>query len=176
MKNGGGVGKNVKSIYAKSRTEILAILWSFGSFHGIKLLNSMQFSYKLVCPSILIQMRGKISLKVISQNTRAKWPSYGPKWPVPLWRRAWYGHNLAIFHPILTNEYTKMTSKSRRIEWNKNLSSISLIKILVFGPHFCSKASHGQCCTYGLKITLEFLVHVLAIMANSYLKIVFSQK
>ena len=30
---------------------------------------------------------------------------------------------------------------------------------------------HGQCCTYGLKTTLKLVVHVLAIMANSYLKI-----
>ena len=29
IENGGGVGKNVKSIFAKSRTEILAILWIF---------------------------------------------------------------------------------------------------------------------------------------------------
>ena len=63
-----------------------------------------------------------------------------------------------------------MTSSSRRIEWNKKL------QILVFGPHYCSKASHGQCCTIGLKTTLKLLVHVLAIIANSYLKIVFSQK
>ena len=28
-----------------------------------------------------------------------------------------------------------------KIEWNKKLSSISLLHILVFGPHFCSKAS-----------------------------------
>ena len=48
--------------------------------------------------------------------------------------RAWHGHNLAIFHPILTNEYTKMTCSSRRIEWNKYLSSISLFYILDFGP------------------------------------------
>ena len=34
----------------------------------------------------------------------------------------------------------------------------------------------GQCCTYGLKTTLKVLVHVLVILANSYLKIVFSQK
>ena len=53
-------------------------------------------------------------------------------------------HNLAIFHPFWQ---TKITFSSRRIEWNKTLSSISLIKILVFGPHFCSKASHGQYCT-----------------------------
>ena len=86
------------------------------------------------------------------------------------------GHNLAIFHQILTNEHTKMTSSLRRIEWNTILSSISLFYILVFWPHFCSEASHGQCCTYGLKTTLKLLVHVLAIMASSYLKIVFQQK
>ena len=97
--------------------------------------------------------------------------------PAPLWRaRASHGHNLAIFHQILTNEHTKMTSSLRRIEWNTILSSISLFYILAFWPHFCSEASHGQCCTYGLKTTLKLLVHVLAIMASSYLKIVFQQK
>ena len=25
------------------------------------------------------------------------------------------------------------------------------------GGHFCSKAKHGQCCTYGLKTTLKAL-------------------
>ena len=69
-----------------------------------------------------------------------------------------------------------MTISSRRIEWIKKLSSISVLYNLVFGAHFCPKASHGQCSTYGLKTTLKLLVHVLAIMANSYLKIVFSQK
>ena len=44
IENGGGVGKNVKSIFAKSRTEIMAILWIFGGFYGIKWLNWMQFS------------------------------------------------------------------------------------------------------------------------------------
>ena len=130
----------------------------------------MQFSYKLVCHSILIQMRGKISLKVIAKKMWAKWPSYGQNSQRHFGARAWHGHNLAIFHPILTNEYTQITCSSRRIESNKNLSSISLLFILVFGPNFCSKASHGQCCTFGLKTTLKLLVHVLAIMANSYLK------
>ena len=50
--------------------------------------------------------------------------------------RASHGHNLAIFHQILTNEHTKMTSSLRRIEWNQILSSISLFHILVFGPIF----------------------------------------
>ena len=35
------------------------------------------------------------------------------------------GHNLVIFHPILTFDHTKMMSSSRGIEWWKDLSSIS---------------------------------------------------
>ena len=35
--------------------------------------------------------------------------------------RASHGHNLAIFHQILTNEHTKMTSSLRRIEYNTKL-------------------------------------------------------
>ena len=50
------VGKNIKSIFSKSRTEILAFLWIFGGFYDIKWLNLMQFSYKSVCLSILIQI------------------------------------------------------------------------------------------------------------------------
>ena len=98
------------------------------------------------------------------------WPKIGQR---HFGARASHGHNLAIFHQILTNEHTKMTSSLRRIEWNQILSSISLFHILVFWPHFCSEASHGQCFTNGLKTTLKLLVHVLAIMASSYLKIVF---
>ena len=102
------------------------------------------------------------------------WPKIGQR---HFGARASHGHNLAIFHPILTNEHTKMTNSLRRIEWNKKLSSISLLfYILVFWPHFCSEASHRHCCTYGLKTTLKLLVHVLAIMTSSYLKIVFLQK
>ena len=44
IENCGGLGKNVKSIFAKSLTEILAILWIFGSFYGIKWLNWKHFS------------------------------------------------------------------------------------------------------------------------------------
>ena len=87
------------------------------------------------------------------------WPKIGQR---HFGARASHGHNLAIFHPILTNEHTKMT--------------ISLLLYIGFWPHFCSEASHGHCCTYGLKTTLKLLVHVLAIMASSCLKIVFLQK
>ena len=76
------------------------------------------------------------------------WPKIGQR---HFGARASHGHNLAIFHQILTNEHTKMTSSLRRIEWNQILSYISLFYILVFWLHFCSDASHGQCCTYGLK-------------------------
>ena len=80
------------------------------------------------------------------------WPKIGQR---HFGARASHGHNLAIFHQIFTNEHTKMTSSLRQIEWNKILSSISLFYILVFWPHFCSEAAHGQCCTYGLKTTLK---------------------
>ena len=76
----GAVDMTVKQASVqKSRTEILAILLLFGGFYCIKWLNWKLFSYKSVCISILIQMRGKISLKVISQKMWPKWPSYGPK-------------------------------------------------------------------------------------------------
>ena len=66
------------------------------------------------------------------------------KFEVHISKNVTNGHNLAIFHLILTNEYTKMTISSRRIEWIKKLSSISLLENLVFGAHFCSKASMGN--------------------------------
>ena len=61
------------------------------------------------------------------------WPKIGQR---HFGARASHGHYLAIFHQILTNEHTKMTSSLRRIEWNKILSSISLFYILFFWPHF----------------------------------------
>ena len=57
------------------------------------------------------------------------WPKIGQR---HFGARASHGHNLAIFHQILTNEHTKMTSSLRQIEWNQILSSISLFHILVF--------------------------------------------
>ena len=61
------------------------------------------------------------------------WPKIGQR---HFGARASHGHNLAIFHQILTNEHTEMTSSLRRIEWNQILSSISLFHIFVFWPHF----------------------------------------
>ena len=46
------------------------------------------------------------------------WPKIGQR---HFGARASHGHNLAIFHQILTNEHTKMTSSLRRIEWNTKL-------------------------------------------------------
>ena len=59
------------------------------------------------------------------------WPKIGQR---HFGARASHGHNLAIFHQILTNEHTKMTSSLRRIEWNKILSSISLFYIFFLAP------------------------------------------
>ena len=121
--------------------------------------------------------KGQNKFEVHISKNEAKmailWPKIGQR---HFGARASHGHNLAIFHQILTNEHIKMTSSLKQIEWNKILSSISLFYILVFWLHFCSEASQWQCCTYGLKTTLKLLVHVLAIMASSYLKIVFLKK
>ena len=117
----------------------------------------MRFTYKSVLPSIFIQMIDQTSLKDTSQKMWPKWPPFGPKQASPTLARALrmvIGHNFAIFHPILTNKYTKMTSSP-------------LLQIYIFGPHFCSEASHGQCCTHGVKTTLKLLVHVLAFTART---------
>ena len=155
----------------------MATLVSFWSLFGNRMADLGLIDSKLGLYIKINVNNGQNKFEVhISKNVAKMailWPKIGQR---HFGARASYGHNLAIFHQILTNEHTKMTSSLRQIEWNQILSSISLFYILVFWLHFCSEASHGQCCTYGLKTTLKLLVHVLAIMASSYLKIVFWQK
>ena len=90
--------------------------------------------------------KGKTNLKFISQKNVAKmailWPKIGQR---HFGARASHGHNLAIFHQILTNEHIKMTSSLRRIEWNKILSSISPCFIYwFFGPIFAPRPHMGN--------------------------------
>ena len=155
----------------------MATLVSFWSLFGNRMADLGLIDSKLGLYIKINVNSGQNKFEVhISKNVAKMailWPKIGQR---HFGTRASHGHNLAIFHQILTNEHTKMTSSLRRIEWNTILSSIFLFYILVFWPHFCSETSHGQCCTYGLKTTLKLLVHVLAIMASSYLKIVFQQK
>ena len=155
----------------------MATLVSFWSLFGDRMADLGLIDSKLGLNIKINVNNGQNKFEVHISKNEAKmailWPKIGQR---HFGARASHGHNLAIFHQILTNEHTKMTSLLRRIEWNKILSSISLFYILVFWLHFCSEASHGQCCTYGLKITRKLLVHVLAIMASSYLKIVFLKK
>ena len=152
----------------------MATFVSFWSFYGDRIADLGLIDSKLGKYIKINVNNGQNKFEVhISKNVAKMailWPKIGQR---HFGARASHGHNLAIFYQILTNEHTKMTSSLRRIEWNKILSSIFLFYILVFWPHFCSEASHGQCCTYGLKTTLKLLAHVLAIMASSYLKIVF---
>ena len=155
----------------------MATLVSFWSLFGNRMADLGLINSKLGLYIKINVNNGQNKFEVhISKNVAKMtilWPKIGQR---HFGASASHGHNLAIFHQILTNEHTKMTSSLRRIEWNKILSSISLFYILVFWLHFCSEASHGQCCTYGLKTTLKLLVHVLAIMASSYLKILFLKK
>ena len=147
----------------------MATLVSFWSLFGNRMADLGLIDSKLgLYIKINVNNRQKKFEVHISKNVAKMailWPKIGQR---HFGARASHGHNLAIFHQILTNEHTKMTSSLRRIEWNQILSSISLFYILVFWLHFCSEASHGHCCTYGLKTTLKLLVHVLAIMASSY--------
>ena len=155
----------------------MATLVSFWSLFGNRMADLCLIDSKLGLYNKINVNNGQNKFEVhISKNVAKMailWPKIGQR---HFGAHASHGHNLAIFHQILTNEHTKMTSSLRRIEWNQILSSISLFYILGFWLHFCSEASRGQCCTYGLKTTLKLLVHVLAIMASSYLKIVFLQK
>ena len=98
---------------------------------------------KSICPSILLS---KTSLKVITQKLWPKWQSYGQcHFGAPALR-------MIITWPFFIQFWQTNTLKwrARRDESNqtKKLSSIFLLEILVFGSLFCSKTSHGQCCTY----------------------------
>ena len=141
----------------------MATLVSFWSLFGDRMADLGLIDSKLGLYIKINVNQGQNKFKVhISKNVAKMailWPKIGQR---HFGARASHCHNLAIFHQILTNEHTKMTN--------------SLFYILVFWLHFCSEASYGQCCTYGLKTTLKLLVHVLAIMASSYLKIVFLKK
>ena len=68
------------------------------------------------------------------------WPKIGQR---HFGARASHGHNLAIFHQILTNEHTKMTSSLRRIEWNKIALSPCFIYCF-FGPIFAPRPHMGN--------------------------------
>ena len=111
----------------------MATLVSFWSFFEDRMADLSLIDFKL---SLYIKVNvnnGKNKYKVhISKNVAKMailWPKIGQR---HFGARASHGHNLAIFHPILTNEHTKMTNSLRRIEWNKKLSSISLLLYIGF--------------------------------------------
>ena len=59
------------------------------------------------------------------------WPKIGQR---HFGAHASHGHNLAIFHQILTNEHTKMTSSLRRIEWNNSKLYLLVLYIGFLAP------------------------------------------
>ena len=77
-------------------------------------------------PIILTSYDGQTKLKTCNSKNVANMPI---NWPI-ISRAATFwqslgGHNSVIFYPILTFKYIKMISSSRRIDWWKDLSSIS---------------------------------------------------
>ena len=115
----------------------MATLVSFSSLFGNRMANLGLIDSKLGLYIKINVNNGQNKFEVhISKNVAKMailWPKIGQR---HFGARASHGHNLAIFHQILTNKHTKMTSSLRRIEWNTILSSISLFYILVFWPHF----------------------------------------
>ena len=96
----------------------MATLVSFWSFFGDRMADLGLIDFKL-----------GLYIKVNLAKMAILWPKIGQR---HFGARASHGHNLAIFHPILTNQHTKMTNSLRRIEWNKKLRSISLLLYIGF--------------------------------------------
>ena len=121
----------------------MATLVSFWSLFGDRMADLGLIDSKLGLYIKINVNTGQNKFEVHISKNEAKmailWPKIGQR---HFGARASHGHNLAIFHQILTNEHTKMTSSLRRIEWNKILSSISLFYILVFWLHFCSETKN----------------------------------
>ena len=111
----------------------MATLVSFWSFFGDRMADLGLIDFKLGVYIKVNVNNGQNKFEVhISKNVAKMailWPKIGQR---HFGACASHGHNLAIFHPILTNEHTKMTNSLRRIEWNKKLSSISLLLYIGF--------------------------------------------
>ena len=111
----------------------MATLVSFWSLFGDRMADLDLIDSKLGLYVKINVNNGQNKFEVhISKNVAKMailWPKIGQR---HFGARASHGHNLAIFHQILTNEHTKMTSSLRRIEWNKILSSISLFLYIGF--------------------------------------------
>ena len=86
-------------------------------FFGDRMANLSLIDSKLGLYIKVNVNNGQNKFKVhISKNVAEMailWPKIGQR---HFGARASHGHNLAIFHPILTNEHTKMTNSLRRIE------------------------------------------------------------
>ena len=111
----------------------MATLVSFWSLFGNRMADLGLIDSKLGLYIKINVNNGQNKFEVhISKNVAKMailWPKIGQR---HFGARASHGHNLAIFHQILTNEHTKMTSSLRRIEWNTILSSISLFLYIGF--------------------------------------------
>ena len=97
----------------------MATLVSFWSFFGDRMADLGLIDSKRGLYIKINVNNGQNKFEVHISKNVAKlailWPKIGQR---HFGARASHGHNLAIFHQILTNEHTKMTSSLRRIEWN----------------------------------------------------------
>ena len=110
----------------------MAILVVFWRFLWAKMAKIAPIDFKMGFPTNLKVNDGQTKFKInISKNVAKQWGFWPKMSPTATLARPSDGRNLVIFHPILTFFFFKLLVFSRRIEWWKELSSIS------FGFGFC---------------------------------------
>ena len=132
----------------------MATLVSFWSLFGDRMADLGLIEFKLGLYIKINVNNGQNKFEVhISKNVAKMailWPKIGQR---HFGARASHGHNLAIFHQILTNEHTKMTSSLRRIEWNKNSKLYLLVLYIGFlAPFFAPRPHMGNVVRMDLKL------------------------
>ena len=104
----------------------MAILVVFWRFLWAKMAKIAPIDFKMGFPTNLKVNDGQTKFKInISKNVAKQWGFWPKMSPTATLARPSDGRNLVIFHPILTFFFFKLLVFSRRIEWWKELSSIS---------------------------------------------------
>ena len=130
---------------------------------------------KIGFPIILTSYDGHTKLKLCNSKIEANMPI---NWPIisraATFRRTLDGHNSAIFYPILTFKYTKMISSARRIDWWKDLSSISFRLDFHILSHFLPPVATWTTMAIGFQnhtqiVSNWYTYHAQLITQNRYI-------
>ena len=155
--------------------EIMAKKWPKWRFLWDKMSILIPIGLKIGLPITLHVNDGQNKLEVCISKNMAK---MAKKWlkncRAATFGQSWDGHNSAILHPIWTFDPTKMISSSRRIDWCKDLSSISFRLDFCFYGHFLPLVatwSHNGDLTQKSKKTTSFPYSIPNICRKPHSKI-----